>query len=139
MGEHTPGPWRYRRSAGKHPTYGIYGKRRSVDVLLRGGTDQRAIAIARTPRDCTQADILESRANARLIAAAPDLLAACEAAERWLDVAPIEYRNGVVHQGIDEGQVLGEHGHNEIAEQLRTAIAKAKGETDGDQDTSDAR
>lgn len=58
---------------------------------------------------------------------APDLLAACKEALLWLDNAPIDYSNGVVHAGYDEGNIRGWKGHKEITEELQTAIAKTEG------------
>ncbi len=55
------------------------------------------------------------------------LLEACEAAYEWLENAPLDYSNGVTHQGVDEGNVLGWRYHNELMAQLQAAIAKAKG------------
>ena len=57
-----------------------------------------------------------------------DLLEACKASLIWLENAPIDYSNGVVHSGYDEGNVRGWEGHEEITNQLREAITKAEGE-----------
>ena len=76
--KHTPGPWRLE----KHPEWsqyygnivGSYGigagnieNIRTISVQLKHGTDE------------------ETEANARLIAAAPDLLAALQAAQELLE------------------------------------------------------
>ncbi|MFO0447419.1 MAG: hypothetical protein ACK52I_01800 [Pseudomonadota bacterium] len=64
--KHTPGPW--KRSYRNITANGVIVAR----VLpAEGGPEQEA-------------------ANARLIAAAPDLLAACEAVERWWNEHAIE-------------------------------------------------
>ena len=47
---------------------------------------------------------------------------ACNSALTWLDSAPIEYSNGVEHNGLDEGFVRGWQGHDEIVNQLCTAL-----------------
>ena len=52
---HTPGPWIYKGTAGQHD-YAVYAEATGRDVALVRDFDE---------------------ANARLIAAAPDLLAAC--------------------------------------------------------------
>ena len=75
MSAHTPGPWHVEDG------FSVVGTRRTVTeyFVRRDGQD---IAIA--------ADILDpetgepSEANARLIAAAPSLLDALEAAEKWI-------------------------------------------------------
>lgn len=66
-------------------------------------------------QDHTQADIREWEANARLIAAAPDLLAACEAFVKWIEYPYM----------TDEDDSLGEAANRAIY----AAIAKAKGKT----------
>jgi hypothetical protein len=66
---HTPGPWRYVPfgSRGKH--YDIYGPR-TEDLASVNGNDGG-----------DEPEFYPSEANARLIAAAPDLLAALKLAE----------------------------------------------------------
>ena len=64
---HTPGPWRLR-----------YGKRFEYDYLLKAGKDT-PIAYWSNFKIRTKK---ESKANARLIAAAPDLLEALQYAIR---------------------------------------------------------
>ena len=69
--QHTPGPWHYVRKEGE--SAGVYGP-------PQGLSDGSLIAIAETPPliEKNRAYAVQE-ANARLIAAAPDLLAACEA------------------------------------------------------------
>lgn len=95
MNKHTPGPWKY----------GIELSSRSGEWLISfdAGYRGRGICIAET-RPGTG----HEEANARLIAAAPELLEALEEAVCALEVCGKDYRA------------------TEIA---RTAIAKAKGET----------
>jgi hypothetical protein len=93
---HTPGPWHVRSSEGQQ-SHVVYA------------ADNYAIANATTyhgqhPLHCAEA-------NARLIAAAPELLAACEAALPELDF---------VSDGLGEG-------FHTVVDGLRAAIAKAKG------------
>lgn len=85
MGEHTQGPWQAEANAGRGAW--IKGSTGEWAALSCGDTDERA------------------RANARLIAAAPDLLAALEQA--WPYVP--------------------DH-HGPIQHQIKTALAKARGE-----------
>ena len=64
--KHTPGPWNIEKEDGEF--IAIYSSKSSGSILL--------------------ADVLdiygkESKANARLIAAAPDLLEACQYVVRW--------------------------------------------------------
>lgn len=62
MSKHTPGPWRYDRCNGS-PTTGEH--------MIAGGKPGYLAEV----RDCGSGDV---SANARLIAAAPDLLEACK-------------------------------------------------------------
>jgi len=100
MSKHTPGPWKVASHKTKHgENFSIHARKDGWCNILHGDRflDQEK---------CPSVD--EARANARLIAAAPDLLAACLAAKEWLD------------------------GWASAEPQLRvigSAIAKAKGET----------
>lgn len=86
--KHTPGPWAYDQAGGE-----VYYADGDVEPVIAGieqdGTSEE------------QAD-----ADGRLIAAAPDLLDACERAEWWLSTHP-------------EGSAM--------RDVLRAAIAKAEG------------
>jgi len=94
-----------------------------ADVIAReSGSHDELCGIARETRN--ERDRLHKQ-----VAVIPDLLAACRAALIWLDSAPIHYENGVVHNGMDEGDVLGTRGHICITDQLTAAIAKAEGIT----------
>lgn len=85
MSGHTPGPWyasqATSKTAGPIDGYWLIRADNYVQVAdlfgLTGTRDEDG--------DDEHISNEESRANARLIAAAPDLLAACEAAARWLD------------------------------------------------------
>lgn len=111
--KHTPGPWRVVESTR------IYDDTCSIE-----GAERRvALVPADDTKEIEDGAIVESlsreaKANAALIAAAPDLLAALERAEGW---------------------VLGSHGeHNvggkcdcdrcETVRDVRAALAKARGE-----------
>jgi hypothetical protein len=83
MSAHTPGPWRKEttRTLDDAPISFL-----RLDWAIRNGSDDNGAVIAHIPM---QDDlILQSEANARLIAAAPDLLAALrnllDASERYI-------------------------------------------------------
>lgn len=107
MSKHTPGPWSVREksphivSAGTYTVHDIT-ENRFVCQCFHGHSKE---AITKD----------EMHANARLIAAAPDLLFACRIALDWLNQV-------AEHAPIVFG------GEDEIAEQLEAAIAKAVGE-----------
>lgn len=95
--KHTPGPW----FVGKIP--GKSGKTIHCGALPNGGLN----VIARTARHLVQRN---AKANARLIAAAPDLL---EALEELLGIAFHPNVSGNVYVSSED--------------RARAAIAKAKG------------
>lgn len=70
MANFTPGPWELIWEDGKH---GVIG----------ASTEKKLVAIVGNNPDDDKNDI--RKANATLIAAAPDLLAACEAARTVVD------------------------------------------------------
>lgn len=92
--KHTPGPWEYESG--------------SIWSDLAG-------RIGRADRDNPTTCPTERDANARLMAASPELLAACELALRILD------RDGLQH-------IRGEAWTDGERERLELAVAKAKGE-----------
>jgi len=103
---HTPGPWEVRRIEASRPTQLVY-----CQILPAVARKPKALAYAGVygkradgsgPDEPGQPEE-ECEANAKLIAAAPELLEACKQALDWLE---------------DEGAP--------VAEQLRAAIAKAK-------------
>ena len=91
MGEHTPGPWIIRHVGIGQP------------YVIDSNSGQIALVGPRQSHD------------AALIAAAPDLLAACEIALALLT-------------GTGQDGTLGHHPDNPVPAMLRAAIAKAKGE-----------
>jgi hypothetical protein len=106
MSKHTPGPWAYSHNSWEFS-----------DVY---GTDGKVVATCQIDEDVTEEtqEMLETikEANARLIAAAPDLLEALQACADWLDwlvVPPIDPKDA-------------HHAHLKLA---RAAIAKATGKT----------
>ena len=101
--QHTPGPWTYQR----------------LQPYMKGcsiGTGDLAIPTAgtliatawNTTKGLSGPQDAETEANARLVAAAPELLEAAKVAHRWLS------------SGLRK--------HEAIRELLRAAIAKATGE-----------
>jgi hypothetical protein len=82
MDKHTPGPWTYHATAGNHD-FSVYPEATGRDVAL--------------VRDFNEA-------NARLIAAAPDLLAALANASAAFD-AVCEYLDGMcIHHPVKPGR-----------------------------------
>jgi hypothetical protein len=109
MSEHTPGPW----------TLLIHVEGDPVLNVIRDGTEKyrgsitSAKWIAELDADSLDGECGENEANARLIAAAPDLLAACEAVLSNLDhLSDVWGQEGVTRT---------------VQDRLRAAIAKAKG------------
>ncbi len=101
MSKHTPGPWRIKQSDSGHW------------FVVSGGTGN---PIAQTLRKVWRT---EDEANARLIAAAPDLLAALEKLAQYADTCELFLRE--THPG--KADALGKR-----VSCARAAIAKAKGE-----------
>ena len=117
--KHTPGPWNavrmLRTPADKD--------RRSGFVVNAGADDADGlngrVCDLRAPQGMDGLSICE--ANARLIAAAPDLLAACEGMIQKWETLSSESANLMVRRDLDE-LARG-------ALQLRAAIATARGTT----------
>jgi len=104
MGSHTPGPWEYFDSYGADGKWPVEpcrhcGREDTAFFLIPGGHGDGECAAY-------------TKADARLIAAAPDLRAALE---QWISMA--------VNSGLE--------GCDEILEQAEAAIAKATEGTDG--------
>lgn len=97
MSKHTPGPW---RATGRHVMADETEDRLGMTVLIQGGN-----------RD-------DNLANLRLIATAPDLLAAIEAAIECGMVPVSSAKDGGAAKHSIQVQV---------ADQLRAAVAKATG------------
>lgn len=100
---HTPGPWKV---VGRTSRYHDLGD--TTDYALAVETDDAAaceIALVYTGDVASD----QAEADARLIAASPDLLAACRAAFDYLDHAPVGPADGLLPQ-------------------LAAAILKARGE-----------
>ena len=105
MSAHTPGPWL------QHPTYPLIIKQDCAPIA--GPDEDVMICNAQSHNNSGFFPSFdEGRANARLIAAAPELLEALEAAE----------------QAMTDVCDCGECGGCQVTAQTRAAIAKAKGE-----------
>jgi len=100
MSEHTPGPWRVE--PGRETRVGA-----DIVIVSRNGL----VAIACTIHE----GAVNAEANARLIAAAPEMLAALEAAEALLN----EHEHCLREDCTNPGCV--------VYRQARAAIAKARG------------
>ena len=112
--KHTHGPWKYLVT---HPLSGdawfvIADKDGRGPIMDVGGKDKSG-QIAEAKYLITDPQEIES--NARLIAAAPEMLEACEAAFNWLNV----YGE---HSSFQFGS------EQKLHDILHAAIAKAKGE-----------
>lgn len=99
--KHTPGPWRVVR-ANPSPTSGEW--------MISGSKPGYLAEV----RDCGSGDV---QANARLIAAAPELLAACEAAAR------LAWEVGC--ETVDGEKFLCPDGRGDLYRQITAALLKA--------------
>lgn len=114
MSKHTPGPWTWGKGIDGEPercyvTQGIEGRPRYLIATIENGAAE---------------DFLETEeANARLIAAAPDLL---DALLEFMgtDKTFLSASDTQLDELIKDGNVLAP-----IVKKARAAIAKAKGET----------
>lgn len=104
MSAHTPGPWKIDRY---HPSRSPFGISRDTGDAMQNKSVINSGGFARKATD-------EAEANARLIAAAPDLLEALT----------------LLHNNLAEYQVLNKLGgyDNHDMKMARAAIAKATGE-----------
>jgi hypothetical protein len=106
----TPGPWEFD---GDNPA------NQGFDV---GMPDGGVLATAYYDTDRDAYSVAQAEANARLIAAAPDLLAACRAA--------LEFLGQRTHNTVDPHtleDLLGWCGGPALAARLREALLKAEG------------
>jgi hypothetical protein len=104
--KHTPGPWHFNQGWGAVCSSASSEPEQLITPVWRHGTDKNGMPFP---------EQAEADANARLIAAAPDLLAALRLAESSLST----YRaTGAFTAGQPSGWLLA---------QLSDAIAKAEG------------
>lgn len=94
--QHTPGPW----------------KSNSMEIFTDTGKTSKRIAFATGRAQGDDNTLKEIKANAHLIAAAPELLEACKAAETL-------FSKMLAHSELNPRHPI---------HQLRAAIAKARGE-----------
>ena len=109
MSAHTPGPWKVEDDGREVVVYAVEGSCRVASIEL-DNLDDRSHALR----------------DARLIAAAPELLAALKDAEALLNHG--DFSNGNMHPdwyGPDEGSVLA----GLLVGRIRAAIAKAEGKS----------
>lgn len=105
---HTPGPWQVVPWSSGEPGFNITGAMHNRAGLHHDTCDM-VCTVDSLCGNPWQHGAAENAANARLIAAAPDLLAACETAEKsLLSDNPLDFKSGL--------------------NAIRAAIAKAKGE-----------
>ena len=102
---HTPGPWTVEQDN--------FGDGDGWQTVVQAGKELVAAVWPSTEDDNNHDIPGEGQANARLIAAAPDLLAALGLAETWL------------MRGAHDPLLAAEA---EVLRSIRAAIAKAKGE-----------
>ena len=105
--KHTPGPWEVRADPSHYDSF--------TTVVAGSGEQRKGMLRELIVEIGGWAGIETAEANARLIAAAPDLLAACQRlvtlideSDQWSDVV--------------SGTAMGE-----IVNEARTAVAKAEG------------
>ena len=111
MAGHTPGPWKVCGASGGKCLCGLVWSEPADKTVATVGVGKCPVqdhGHFGTPND-------ESLANARLIASAPDLLAACEAAVQVID--------GLVAQ-----QAMPDDFYLADLSAIRVAVAKARGE-----------
>lgn len=112
MGEmkvgHTPGPWTFREFMGS-PEQVEFGRKHGIEPVPALTNDGARIVMADGVRIGTvdsqtefkrgkghEVVCAERDANATLIAAAPELLAALKDAARWINLLPAEIRDGSI-------------------------------------------
>lgn len=109
--KHVPGPWKMRQSRD--------GKRIWISGETKRYGNREFLSV-----DHDDCDHDEAEATARLIAAAPDLLAACEAAEAVLSDLAAE----LCERHEYTGYFNSEDGHGlKVIKALQAAIARAGG------------
>ncbi len=121
MSAHTPGPWHFDKELSGEWSDELDDMDYTKGYVrsIRAGDDARAPSICGTCDGCNPI----TPENARLIAAAPDLLAALEEQVAEFDKRCAEYRS-VGDEGI---AAMAELHHGKRMDRARAAIAKARG------------
>lgn len=118
---HTPGPWMVDETNALG-AYGVWTDYATHPGHDGAGYGTQICSVTSLSFSLGHAERRSQRdANARLIAAAPDLLAACEDALRCLTAA---VKVGLNFPPDEVREIVAEHA---VLKELRTAIAKAKG------------
>ena len=121
MADHTPGPWYVEIDEHRAPSHWYAA---AIHVGSPFDASHRTVArVSQAEPSWDEAVQAQVEANARLIAAAPDLLAACLAYQDWTDASEIAAISNTMENLDAESQA------SERFENLReAAIAKARGE-----------
>lgn len=119
--KHTPGPWTYYLWSGTSSFSEFEGLPSSIAQHEEGDESASTIEIAEFPPEHCDLPREEQLANARLIAAAPDLLGALEAAKQFIE-------NGIEFGYISMPDDACPDSAKEVPGMVRAAIAKARGE-----------
>lgn len=110
--KHTPGPWRYTDG-------GIIDiPKNCLEIADVYGADIHD--------DKRGPELLEAQANARLIAAAPELLEACKKSTKYIEQLCATVNSYALQLGIMQNDKLKVYA-DDFREQLDKAIAKAEG------------
>ena len=115
--KHTPGPWRIDVNGSENWTVDYEGPSSTFMTICASGR-REPVGFAVEPTAWGNDDEIE--ANARLIAAAPDLLA-------------VAIKSHEPYEGLSEDDIRSLYGPEEaeLALSLRDAIARARDEQDG--------
>lgn len=118
MAKHTPGPWKVRKE------WQGDGKEVYPDVKVKIGQPSELCVVDGIYEECA--------ANARLIAAAPDLLAKCVKVVDWLDKLAAASESNASNwkdrlPALAESCVADAKNYRRTADDVRAAIAKATG------------
>ncbi len=115
--KHTPGPWKIRKPL--HPD-----QRQIEDRLISAGNNIHIAEVYQYQNHDNREANGTALANARLIAAAPELLEACKRVQDWLDTSSLQAV--LVHQTeapVKDALIMGIASHLTT---LEAGIAKAE-------------
>lgn len=135
MSKHTPGPWEIVNATDVFTKLGATSAEGTETAHNDGWRIADCASIPTTNKDGEQCELSfrEAHANARLIAAAPELLEACQTFAEWLRREEEGLPGGIV-RGTPEGERQWRIWWDEnlricnlAQQQVRAAIAKATG------------